>query len=109
MQSHLVIGRCHAKLGRLQEAAAAFEAAIAKAHECEMPFVEMLARRDFIVHVLDKEGRRDEEQMAMLGACISRAANEPSEYAATLGSELDVDAAVAAFGASSLSRSTAEN
>jgi hypothetical protein len=96
MQSHTAAGRCHAKLGRPVEATAAFEAAIAEVYRCELPFLEVLARRDFIVHVLDAEGRRD-SQLAALGGAISRLVLEPSEYAAILGSGIDAEAAVAAF------------
>ena len=98
VQSNTAIGRCQAKLGRPEEATAAFEAAIAEAHDCELPFLELLARRDFIVHVLDVEGRR-EEQMAGLGDAISRMAMAPGEYTAILGSGIDAEAAVAAFAA----------
>jgi hypothetical protein len=96
--SQTAVGRCQAKLGRLEEATAAFQAAITEAHDCELPFLELLARRDFIVHVLDAEGRR-EEQMAPLGDAISRMAMAPGEYTAILGSGIDAEAAVAAFAA----------
>jgi hypothetical protein len=96
IESHMAVGRCHAKLGRPQEAAAAFEAAIAHAQLCELTWLEVLARRDFIVHVLDAEGRRD-SQMVALGGAISRLVLAPSEYTAVLGSGIDAEAAVAAF------------
>ena len=66
-QSYTAIGRSHAKLGNVNEAVAAFEAAIDEAHRCEVPFQEMLARRDFIVHLLDGQGKR-ESQIVALGA-----------------------------------------
>ena len=97
-QSRAAIGRCHAELGRPAEAAAAFEAAIEVAHRCELPFVEMCAHRDYIVHVLDAGGRR-ESQMTALGGAISRMVLAPSEYTAILGSGIDAEAAVAAFNA----------
>ena len=103
VQSYNAIGRCQAKLGRPEEATAAFEAAIAEAHDCELPFLELLARRDFIVHVLDAEGRR-EEQMAGLGGAISRMVMAPGEYTAILGSGIDADAAVLAFARSAAQR-----
>ena len=103
IQSYNAVGRCQAKLGRPEEATAAFEAAIAEAHDCELPFLELLARRDFVVHVLDAEGRR-EEQMAGLGDAISRMVMAPSEYTAILGSGIDAEAAVAAFAAAQDSR-----
>ena len=79
-----------------REAAAAFEAAIEVARTCELPFLEMCAHRDYIVHVLDAEGRR-EEQLAALGRAISRMVLPPGEYTAVLGSDIDGEAAVAAF------------
>ena len=66
-QSYAAVGRCQAKLGRAAEAAAAFEAGIAEAHRCDLHYLEMLARRDFIVHVLDAEGRRDQPHGAGAG------------------------------------------
>jgi hypothetical protein len=96
VQSQTAVGRCQAKLGRLGDAAAAFEAAITEARDCELPFLELLARRDYIVHLLDAQGRRD-EQMAPLGDAISRMVMAPGEYTAILGSGIDAEAAVAAF------------
>ena len=98
VQSHTAVGRCQAKLGHPKEAEAAFEAAIAEAHRCEFPFLEMIARRDYIVHVLDQDGRRD-SQLAALGGAIRRMVMAPSAYTAILGSGLDAEAAVAAFDA----------
>jgi hypothetical protein len=95
IQSHLAIGRCHAKLGRAQPAEEALQAAIAEAKHCELPFLEMLAHRDLIVHVLDAAGRR-EEQLAALGGAISRMVLPAGEYTPLLGSGLDAEAAVAA-------------
>ena len=103
IQSYSAVGRCQAKLGRPAEATAAFQVAITEAHDCELPFLELLARRDFIVHVLDAEGRR-EEQMAGLGDAISRMVMAPSEYTAILGSGIDADAAVLAFARSAAQR-----
>ena len=99
IQSHLAIGRCHAKLGRAHQAEEAFQAAIAEAKHCELPFLEMLAHRDLIVHVLDAAGRR-EEQLAALGGAISRMVLPAGEYTPLLGSGLDADAAVAAAASS---------
>ena len=63
-----------------------------------MHYLEMLARRDYIVHVLDDaEGRRD-SQLAALGGAISRMVLPPGEYASVLGpSGIDAEAAVSAF------------
>ena len=95
-QSCAVAGRCHAALGRAAEAVAAFECAITEARRCEMPFLELLALRDMIVHVLDKEGRR-EEQMAALGGAISRMVLPPSDYTAILDAGLNAEEAAALF------------
>ena len=95
VHSHAAIGRCQAKLGKPGEARTAFDAAIAEARRCELPFMEMLAHRDLILHVLDAEGAR-ESQMAALGGCISRMVLPPGEYTAVLGSDLDPEVAVAA-------------
>ena len=56
----------------------------------------MIARRDYIVHVLDAQGKR-ELQMAGLGECISRMVLRPEQYSDVLGSGIDAVAAVAAF------------
>ena len=95
-QSYAAVGRCQAKLGHMEKATAAFEAGIAEAHRCELPFIEMLARRDYIVSVLDVQSKR-EEQMAALGQCISAMPLPPSEYTAVLGSGIDAEAAVTAW------------
>ena len=96
IQSQVAVGRNQAKLGRPAEAEAAFQAGISEARACELPFLELLARRDLIVHVLDAQGRR-EEQMAALGDCISRMVMAPGDYTAILGAGLDAEAAAAAF------------
>ena len=98
IMSGAAIGRCQAKLGRPEEAAAAFKAAIITARRTEFPFLELLARRDYIVHVLDAQGARD-AQMAQLGDCISRMVLAPAAYTTVLGEGLDAEAAVAAFNA----------
>ena len=97
-QSHAAIGRCQAKLGKPEEATMAFEAAIEKALSTEFPFLELLARRDYIVHVLDAQGAR-EEQLAPLGECIKRMVLEPAAYNDVLGAGIGAEAAVAAFDA----------
>ena len=96
VQQHMAIGRCQVKLGQVQAATDAFEAAIAEAHRCELPFLEMLARRDYIVYVLDKQGKRS-SQMAALGRAISKLALPGSEYTATLGPDIDPEEAIRAF------------
>ena len=98
IQAHAAIGRCCAKLGRTEEAEEAFKAAISEAVDCKLPFLEMFARRDYIVHVLDGAGRR-ESQLAPLGRAISRMVMPAVEYTAMLGSGLDAEAAVAASNA----------
>jgi hypothetical protein len=82
----------------MKEAAAAFREAIAEAHRCQLPFLEMIARRDFITHVLDKEGpERRKSQMPALGRVISSMVMPAAEYTAVLGAGLDAEEAVAAF------------
>jgi tetratricopeptide (TPR) repeat protein len=88
--------RCLAKLGRLEEAEAAFEKAIADAAAFRFLFWEMLARRDLVVHVLDGAGRRD-EQLVPLGRCIAAMVRPAAEYTEVLGAGLDAEEAVAAF------------
>ena len=95
VQSLTAVGRSQAKLGRQQEAAAAFEAAIEKARKTEYPLFEMFAHRDYIVHVLDAQDKRD-KQMAVLGECIRRMVLRPDEYTTMLGSGIDAEAAIAA-------------
>ena len=59
-------------------------------------FYEVFAHRDFITHVLDDAGRRN-EQLAALGGAIDRNQLTPAEFTPLLGSGLDGEAAVAAF------------
>jgi hypothetical protein len=97
VQASMVIGRSSAKLGLGAEAEAAFGTAIADAKKYGLAFLETLAIRDYIVHVLDDAGRR-EEQLAALGGAIDRMALAPCEYTPVLDCEgLDAEAAVAAF------------
>jgi hypothetical protein len=100
-QSHTAIGRCQAKLGKFDEAEAAFQAAIAEANRCELPFLEMLAHRDYLVSVFDRagaeQGGKRASQFAALGGAISRMVMPASEYTPVLGAGLDAEAAVAAF------------
>ena len=89
------LGRCYAKLGRMDDAERTFKEAIAEAQRCRILFFELFAHRDYIVHVLDAAGRR-EEQLPALGACVQKLACAPSEYSAVLGSGLDAHLAAAA-------------
>ena len=98
-QSYAAVGRCSAKLGKMSEAVAAFEAAIDQAHQCELPFMEMLARCDYCEHVLDAQGKRD-SQLPLLGRAINAMVLPPSKYNAFLCAGIDADAAVEAFHAS---------
>ena len=61
MEANRALGRCHAKLGRTDEADAAFQAAIAEAICVARPYHEVLARCDYIQAVLDPAGRREEQ------------------------------------------------
>ena len=96
VEAGLARARCLAKLNRAAEAEEAFGKVIAEAMEFALPFWEMLARRDFIVRVLDGAERRD-EQMVPLGKCIDAMVRPAEEYTEVLGAGLDAKAAVAAF------------
>merc|ERR1712185_280015 len=74
-----VLGKCHAKLGRPDEAQVCFEAAFADCERGHYPSLEVLARADHIKHVLDPAGRRD-EGLAALGKAIKSLVLEPSAY-----------------------------
>ena len=94
IQSQAGLGRCHAQLGRATEAETAFKWAIAEARRCHMCLLELFAYVDYIKHVLDPAGRRD-EALPGLGACILQMASRPDEFNALLGDGLDAEAAVA--------------
>ena len=83
-------------MGEAAEATRALERAVFEAVRARLPFMEMIARRDYIVHVLDAEGRRD-EHMAALGGCISRMVMPSASYTPLLGSGIDAVQAVKAF------------
>ena len=100
-QSHTALGRCLAQLGKPEEAEQAFNTAIEFAQQAVLPFVEMIARRDLIVHVLDGGGRRD-SQLAALGGAISSMVLPAAEYTAVLGAGLGAESAVAAFKAAAV-------
>ena len=72
------------------------QAAIAEAFDCEIPFAEMLVRRDFIESGACPEDERA-TQIIALGGAISRMVLPPSEYAAVLGGGIDPEEAAAAF------------
>ena len=76
------------------EAETAFKWAIAEARRCHMCLLELFAYVDYIKHVLDPAGRRD-EALPGLGACILQMASRPEEFNALLGDGLDAEAAVA--------------
>ena len=98
VEANRALGRCHAKLGRMDEAEAAFEAAIAQAKRTARPYHEMLTICDYIQAVLDPAGRRD-EQLPALGQAILALVLDPTEYTDILtGYGLDVHDAVAAAG-----------
>ena len=97
VEANRALGRCQAKLGRMELAEASFQAAIAEAELVSRPYHEMLARCDYIRAVLDPAGRR-EEQLAALGKAIKALVLEPSEYDGMLGEYgLESAAAVAAY------------
>eukprot|EP00937_MAST-01D_sp_MAST-1D-sp2_P007755 g7755.t1 len=96
IDNNTVLGRCYAKLGRLEDAATHFQRAIAVARSIGAPYCEMLAHRDYIVHVLDAQGQRN-GQLAKLGAPIASMVLDAAEYTQLLGAGVDAVAAVAAF------------
>ena len=82
----------------MEEADAAFQAAVAVAKRASRPYHEMLAICDYIQVVLDPAGRR-EEQLPALGRAIKALVLDPAEYTDILsGYGLDVHDAVAAAG-----------
>ena len=96
VEANRALGRCLAKLGRVDEAERAFQAAIAEAVRVERTYHEMLARCDYIQSVLDGAGRRD-EQLGALGETLKTLVLDPSEYDGVLGGYgLDAKAAVSA-------------
>ena len=96
LDNRSLLGRCCARLGRMDEARAHFESVILLARSTGAFFYEMLAHRNYIVHVLDAEGKRD-SQLAELGGAITKLVLDPAEYTPLLGASLDADVAVAAF------------
>ena len=99
IEAHRAIGRCKAKLGRTEEADAAFKTAIAEAAKWNFTYLEMLVHCDYIHSVLDQAGRRD-QQLALLGKTIKALVPEPGVYNGVLsGYELDSSTAVAAYDA----------
>ena len=81
----------------MDEAEAAFQAAIAEAERVARPYHEMLARCDYIHAVLGPASRR-EDQLAQLGKAIKALVLEPDEYDAVLARYgLESAVAVAAF------------
>ena len=53
--------------------------------------MEMIAHRDFIVHVLDGQSKR-EQQLPALKACIESMVGPPMTFGDTLGAGFDVAA-----------------
>ena len=96
MDNNTLLGRCCARLGRMDEARAHFESVIRLARSTGAFFYEMLAHRNYIVHVLDVEGKRD-SHLAELGGAIVKLVLDAAVYTPLLGAGLDAEAAVAAF------------
>ena len=95
-QTQTTAGRCLAKLSRTDNAIAEFEAACEVATRSQLPFLELLAHRDYIVHVLDAQGKRN-GQLTALGSCIASMKMDPSAYTQILGEGIDAETAVALF------------
>jgi tetratricopeptide (TPR) repeat protein len=70
-------GRCLASLGRTADAATAFEAAAELASKHELFFLEVLALRDFKLHILDAAGH-GEHASRRLGQALRRLRNPES-------------------------------
>ena len=99
-----VKGRCLAKTGDVEAASACFVAAIRIARRTELFFVELLAARDYFVHVFDRmpAPKCKVRWMVMLGRPVARLANKPGYYSQFLGHGLAADAAVEAWTCSDL-------
>ena len=95
---HATLGRCHAASGDVGAAEADFLAAIEAARRTALHFCEAMAARDWIVSVLDAQGRRV-EGLVVLGGALKRLVLPPGRYSALLGSGIDAEEAVAAAAA----------
>ena len=97
VELNCALGRCYAKMGRADEAVSAFEAAFAECTRAGHPYHEVLARCEYIEHVLDPEGRRA-EGLVLLGKTIKSLVLDPSAYNDVLGAwDIDAEAAVVAY------------
>ena len=88
------LGRAKARLGRAEEAASAFQRAIEHAQLCHLRYFELIAHRDYIVHVLDPQGRRS-DHLPALGACLRTLVLPPAAYWPILGEGMDPEEAAA--------------
>ena len=79
MDNNTLLGECCARLGRTDEARAHFESVILLARSTGAFFYEMLAHRNYIVHVLDAEGGRD-NHLAELGGAIVKLVLDGTDY-----------------------------
>jgi tetratricopeptide (TPR) repeat protein len=84
-------GRALARLGRAEEAEAAFEEAAGVASGHGLWLLEMLALRDLKLHVLDKAAGRGVEAGARLKAVLSKMKGPSSELTKLLGGDLDAE------------------
>ena len=83
-------GRALAALGRMEEAEAAFEAAVAVSHRHGLWLLEMQALGDLKLHVLDKD-RRGDEGTRRLKAVLQRMKGPAAELTKLLGEGLDAE------------------
>ena len=83
-------GRALAKLGRLQEAEAAFEEAAAVAHRHGIWLMEMQALGDLKVCILDKDGR-SAQGTSRLKEVLQRMKGPPAELTKLLADGLDAE------------------
>lgn len=97
-QGHALRGRMLAALGQLAEAEAAFEAAVAVAHETGLRLFEMLALRDLHVllsvpSVFQKtiDAAKSADVLKRLRWALRAMRGPPAELSRLLGSGLDAD------------------
>ena len=93
----LVVGRVAACHGNWDQAEVSFNIATKRYHRSQTPFLEMMAQRELIVHVMDPQSRRA-SQLPMLGAAIAKM--EPRllpVLTEAMGHGLDASAALESF------------
>ena len=92
--AYISLGRAQSRLGRTEEAEISFQSALAHATLCHLYYLELIAHREYIVHVLDPQDRRS-EQLPALGACLNKLVLSPAAYEPILGAGIDAEAVAA--------------